>query len=62
MQPPPEGYVILPTSVSHKHILQELHKWKTALPSTPNQDGKFYIYVTEEEWATYIGELSYSTR
>lgn len=62
MQPPPEGYVILPTSVSYKNISQELHKWKTALPSTPKPDGSFDIYITEAEWATYIRELSYSTR
>lgn len=62
MPNPPEGYVILPTSTPHTNLSDELKKWKTAQPSLPDPDGEFYIYVTEEEWTTYIRELSDSTR
>jgi hypothetical protein len=62
MPNPPKGYVVLLTSISHENISKELNKWETALPSRPKADGKFDIYVSEEEWATYIGELNFSTR
>lgn len=62
MSTPPEGYVVLLTSISHENTSKELKKWKTALPSTQNPDGSFDIYVSEEEWATYKRELCNSTR
>jgi hypothetical protein len=62
MPDPPKGYVVLPTSTNYTDLSKELKKWKTALPSTQNPDGSFDIYVSKEEWATYIGELNFSTR
>lgn len=62
MSTPPEGYVVLLTSISHENISIELNKWKTALPSKPKANGNFDIYVSEEEWSTYIRELNFSTR
>ena len=62
MPNPPEGYVVLPTSTPYTDLSQELQKWQTATTSTPTREGNFYIYVTEEEWASYIRELSDSTR
>jgi hypothetical protein len=59
---PPEGYVVLPTSIPHTDLSNELNKWKTAKPSLPDQDGNFNIYVTEEEWNTYLDNLTFSTR
>jgi hypothetical protein len=62
MPNPPEGYVVLPTSTHHTGLSDELNKWKTAKPSIPDPDGKFHIYVTQEEWNAYKEKLTFSTR
>jgi hypothetical protein len=62
MRNPPEGYVVLPTSTTYTNLSTELNKWETAIPSLPDPDGKFHIYVTEKELTMYLRELSYSTR
>jgi hypothetical protein len=62
MPNPPEGYVVLPISTTCENLSSELSKWKTAIPSLLDPDGKFYIYVTEKEWSAYKEKLIVSTR